>query len=232
MVEAPTNISLLMTGNNLTLLGDLVRRTVVCNLDAGMERPELREFSRNAVAHVAARRGPGVRAALTLVKGYLDAGCPRVLDARGQRVPPFGSFELWDQMVRLPLMWAGWPDPLQPAESMREQDHEFAGMLDFMQALLAATDGKALTTGEIIGLMRERQPNYAEREDGWRWPALHEAGEAVFGADKTWEAALLGRRFRAWKRRILGGLRLVEVPSLGRRNGRYWSVERARPETG
>jgi len=227
MVEAPTNITLLMTGNNLTLLGDLVRRTVLCNLDAGMERPELREFERNAVAHVAQRRGQGVRAALTIAKGYLDAGCPRMTDAQGRRVPPFGSFELWDRLVRLPLMWAGWPDPLQPAEGMREQDHEFAGMVDFMQALLEASGGNAMTAAEIINLMRERQPSYADHE-GFRWPELHEAGEAVFGADKTWDASLLGRRFRAWKRRILGGLRLNEAPGLGRRGGRYWRVERAR----
>src|SRR4051812_47977606 len=33
------------TGNNITLVGDMTRRTVLCTLDAGVERPELRRFS-------------------------------------------------------------------------------------------------------------------------------------------------------------------------------------------
>jgi putative DNA primase/helicase len=225
IVEAPTNLTLLMTGNNLTLLGDLVRRTVLCNLDAGLERPELREFERNAVAHVRERRGQGVRAALTIAKGYLDAGCPRVTDGQGRRVAPFGSFEIWDKMIRLPLMWAGWPDPLQAAESMREQDHEFAGMVDFLAALLEASQGKPMTIAEIADLMKERR-SYEFGTEGPKYPALHEAAEAAFGPSQQWEGQKLGYRFRYWKQRILGGLRLVEAVEKGRRNGRYWRVER------
>ena len=228
MVEAPTNITLLMTGNNLTLLGDLVRRTVLCNLDAGLERPELREFERNAVAHVAQRRGQGVRAALTIAKGYLDAGCPRLTDAQGQRVAPFGSFEVWDRLVRLPLIWAGWPDPLQPAERMRDQDHEFAGMVDFLAALLEASGGQALTAAEIAALMKERQGQgtYAEGPDGLRFPELHEAGETVFGPSKEWDGKMLGYRLRNWKGRILGGLRLMEASNQRRKGRNSWRVER------
>ena len=32
-------------GNGLTLLGDMTRRAVLCSLDAGVERPELRRFA-------------------------------------------------------------------------------------------------------------------------------------------------------------------------------------------
>ena len=42
--EMPTNVSVTVTGNNLTILGDLARRTLICRLDPGVERPELREF--------------------------------------------------------------------------------------------------------------------------------------------------------------------------------------------
>ena len=224
MVDAPTNVAWFMTGNNLTLLGDLVRRTLVCNLDAGMERPELREFARNAIEHVRERRGQGIRAALTIIKGYLDAGCPPI-QVDGKPLSTFGSFEMWDKLVRRPLMWAGWPDPLASAEGMREQDHEFGGMVDFLRALLEASEGRAMTTAEILALMRERQGDYV---DGPRWPDLFEAGETVFGPSRDWDAQKLGYRLRPWKLRVLGGLRLVQDQSKGRRAGRFWRVAPAR----
>jgi hypothetical protein len=225
MVDAPTNVCWFMTGNNLTLLGDLVRRTLVCNLDAGMERPELRVFKRDAIAHVRERRRQGIRAALTIVKGYLDAGCPEIL-VEGKPLRSFGSFEVWDRLVRRPLMWAGWPDPLQSAEGMREQDHEFGGMVDFLRALLEASEGKAMTTAEILGLMRERLGAYAEGHDGARWPALVEAGETVFGPAREWDAQKLGYRLRPWKQRVLGGLKLVQEE--GRAHKRLWRVQSVR----
>jgi putative DNA primase/helicase len=43
-VETPVNAALYATGNNLAIAGDLVRRTLLCSLDAQCERPELRTF--------------------------------------------------------------------------------------------------------------------------------------------------------------------------------------------
>ena len=45
------------TGNNISPKGDLVRRTLTCNLVADRERPELRRFERDLVADVLANRG-------------------------------------------------------------------------------------------------------------------------------------------------------------------------------
>ncbi len=42
--ELPTNVLVTATGNNLVLAGDMTRRGLLCRLDAGVERPELREF--------------------------------------------------------------------------------------------------------------------------------------------------------------------------------------------
>ena len=46
-VDAPTSSLITATGNNLTLEGDMTRRSVCAELDAGVERPELREFDVN-----------------------------------------------------------------------------------------------------------------------------------------------------------------------------------------
>lgn len=213
--EAPTNVCLLMTGNNLTLVGDLVRRVVLVNLDAGCERPEQRVFARDAVDYVLAHRAALIRAALTISKAYLDSGCPEV------RGPPYGSFEVWDRMVRRPLMWAGWPDPLVPAEAMRDQDHELTGMRDLLAAWLAARP-EPCTAAELADLIRSRVPLMGE---GWaaQYPALTEAAVQVMGEPSKWGGRELGYRLRAMQGRLLGGLRIVKVGE--RKNVARWRVE-------
>jgi putative DNA primase/helicase len=86
LILVPNNAHLFATGNNLTIRGDLVRRGLTCTLDAGRERPELRQFASNPLAAVATDRGAYVRASLMIVRGYLDAGSPGLL-------PRLASFE-------------------------------------------------------------------------------------------------------------------------------------------
>jgi hypothetical protein len=217
IVEAPTNVTLLMTGNNLTLIGDLTRRAVLCNLDAGCERPELREFSRDGIAHVLAHRAEGIHHALSITKAYLDAGCPPV------DCPPFGSFELWDRMVRRPLLWAGWEDPLTPAGSMREQDHEFGGMSDLLAAWYDQPDWRVLTAAELYEHITARVPINAA-DYGPRDPALTDAAVTVMGQMGRWSPKELGYRLRQWSGRIINGYRVVNQGKSKR--GVIWRVER------
>jgi hypothetical protein len=51
--------SVFATGNNFTPVGDLCRRVITINLDAGMERPELRQFKFDPVERVLEDRGKG-----------------------------------------------------------------------------------------------------------------------------------------------------------------------------
>ena len=216
IVEAPTNVCMMMTGNNLTLVGDLVRRTLVCTLDAKVERPELRVFSRDAVEYVLERRADLIRAALILSKAYCDAGRPAI-DA-----PPYGSFERWDAMVRRPLLWAGWQDPLVPAEAMREQDHELVGMREFLAAWHKASP-EPITASDLSDLVRARVPLMG---DGWapQWPSLQDSAIQVMGDLHKWGARELGYRLRAMAGRLFAGARVVKRKS--DRNGKtHWQVE-------
>ena len=43
--EFECKAAIFATGNNLILVGDMVRRAVICTLDAGVERPELANSS-------------------------------------------------------------------------------------------------------------------------------------------------------------------------------------------
>jgi hypothetical protein len=112
------------TGNNITFKGDMVRRGLVCNLEALDERPELREFEADALDIAAANRGTYVAAALTIVRAYLTAGAPKVCK-------PLGSYAAWSTMVRSPLIWLGEPDPAISMEGIRDEDVELSNIREF-----------------------------------------------------------------------------------------------------
>ena len=97
---------LFATGNNVSLVGDLTRRGLICNLDAPIERPELREFKYDPLAMVLADRGKYIAAALTITKAYLTSG-ERV------KCSPIGSYGDWSRVVREALIWLGEEGPAQ-----------------------------------------------------------------------------------------------------------------------
>jgi putative DNA primase/helicase len=66
-----SHATVLANGNNITVAGDLVRRSIQCSLDPEMERPELRQFRSDPFKTVVADRGKYVAAALTVVRGRL-----------------------------------------------------------------------------------------------------------------------------------------------------------------
>jgi putative DNA primase/helicase len=106
---------LFATGNNITFLGDMTRRGLIANLDAKVERPELREFSFDPIERVLADRGAYIAAAITIARAYIAAGSPKVCSA-------LGSYGQWSQMVRSPLVWLGQEDPVKSMDEAREED--------------------------------------------------------------------------------------------------------------
>jgi hypothetical protein len=112
------------TGNNITFRGDMVRRGLVCNLEALDERPELRVFQKDALELAADNRGAYVAAALTIVRAYLAAGSPKICG-------PFGSYAAWSTMVRSPLVWLDEPDPIISMEGIRDEDTVLNSIREF-----------------------------------------------------------------------------------------------------
>jgi putative DNA primase/helicase len=115
--NAPVSVLFTATGNNLILESDLTRRSIRCELDAKVERPELREFDVNAKMMFRERRGELVSAALTIIR----AG--RVAELKPIS-PPLGSFEMWSDWVRNPLQWLGCADPCDSMERIYQGDPE------------------------------------------------------------------------------------------------------------
>jgi hypothetical protein len=117
-VETAMNASIFANGNNLVIAGDLTRRCLLGSLDAGVERPELRNFQIDVIEEVHAKRGELVVAGLTILRAW------HVARAAGERVNagPYGGFADWSRRVREPLIWLGEADPCDTVAKVREND--------------------------------------------------------------------------------------------------------------
>jgi putative DNA primase/helicase len=93
------------SGNNLKLASDLTRRTLMINLAARCESPELRRFDKTFVAICNEDRLHIVKSILTILKAWHVAGKPEVGHTR------LGTFEQWSDEIGAPIMWLGMPDP-------------------------------------------------------------------------------------------------------------------------
>jgi len=114
-VETPANASLFATGNNLVVAGDLIRRTLMCSLDARCERPELRRFDIEPIGVIRAGRGRLVVAALTVLRAWHVSG-------ERMQIMPLGGFEDWSARIREPLIWLGAADPCDTISKVRASD--------------------------------------------------------------------------------------------------------------
>ena len=185
IVDLPTNVFVTATGNNLALVGDMTRRAVLCRIDAGVERPELRVFDGpDPVAIAKAQRGELAVAALTIMRAYSVAGRP------AQRAP-LGSFEGWSRAVRDALIWAGSADPVGTMEEARKRDPR----LDELKAIIAqwakVIGGDRVSTRQVI----ERATRKIEFGDGgFQHPDFREALLKVAGEG----GAVNGRRLGTW----------------------------------
>jgi hypothetical protein len=195
------NVALLCaTGINLVLAGDLTRRSLLCSLDPGVERPELRTFRDplDPVARVRRDRPGLVVAALTLMRAHVLAGRPSPL-------PPLGGFEQWCRLVREALVWLGEGDPCVTMEDLREVDPA-AGDLAAVMAQWEEHIGvhNTATTAKMIQVATERG-HYDES----RRPEFRDALLSIAGAGQTVNSRRLGRWMLRQQNRILGGRRFV-----------------------
>lgn len=214
VISVPTHSLMLATGNNLAVVGDLKRRVVLVRMDAKTERPEQRPIERDHVATVMARRGELIRAALTIPMAYLAAGAPTI-DGH----TPFGSFEEWDRLIRRPLLWLGYPDPLCGAEALRESDPD----IEAMRALFNAwVDVPALSGPRTVSEIIDKGMEYLPGGGDPSCPELRDALQLVC-AEKI-NSRRLGYWMRAHRDRIVDGMQLQRCGEEGHAKVATWKI--------
>jgi len=196
----PRSTTILATGNNLTVTGDLTRRCVLARLDAEQEHPEDRTFRNNPVARVLADRGKYIAACLSICRAYVLAGRPGCLD-------PLPSFEGWSNLVRSALVWLDQSDPLETLHRARQDDPAKAerdALLLAWAENIGTGSGTMRSSAQIITLAHEDSA-----VGGLRFPELHQALHQAVGGPGGITSRRLGVWLRKHKDQITNGVRLT-----------------------
>ena len=202
VMKLESRSTIFATGNNISVVGDMGRRIIMCLLDAGIERPELREFAGNPVDRVLAERGKYIAACLTIVRAYIAAGRP-------DKAPSIASFAGWSDTVRSSLMWLGEPDPMVTMELARDED-------PVLQNMVAVFEGLKDCIGVDVAVSASQMLRIAQGGDGTISEEAEDKFEifytALSNATSTPAGHItpkrLGNWLSAYKGRIVGGLTL------------------------
>lgn len=132
------------SGNNVTPVADLARRSIVIRLDANSEQMKLRRFKiKNLRGYLLEHRAELLMHALTVVAAYHSAS--------GIDLTPLPSFELWSKMVREPLVWLGLPDPCETQKT--ETDDESGSVSEIFEMLATYMGDREFTALDIARLV-------------------------------------------------------------------------------
>ncbi|HXZ14788.1 MAG TPA: hypothetical protein VEH77_02225, partial [Roseiarcus sp.] len=204
------------TGNNLVLVGDVTRRSLLSCLDPKCERPETRVFVSNPCQVAKANRPALVGAALTILRAFHIAG------RQYTKAPPLGSFEEWSSLVRGALLWLGCADPVDSMDAVRTSDPKLSHLRAVAEQWRAVIGPEGVTAADVIKRATERPGRNGEPAD-FDHAEFREVLIIVAG-DK---GAINGRRLGKWLAeaagRIVDGRRFTHC---GTRQGvRVWALE-------
>jgi len=134
-IRIPNRALLILTGNNMSLAGDLPRRVIICRIDPQTDQPFARQFDLDPLAHVLAHRAEMLAAACILIRArftHMKTSAPGRL----------ASFEAWDDLVRQTVCWAdvalrlgAFGDPMDLVREAQAADPESDALFSLLDAL-------------------------------------------------------------------------------------------------
>lgn len=204
-VSIPSRILLLLTGNNLTLAGEMPRRVLKCRLDAQVANPATRKFDSNPLEYIAANRQQLVQAALTLIKGYLQSTECKAGGAVANEST--ASFEDWDYMIRQTVAWVdstlgvtGYADPAQALKDAVATDPDADAFREALEGIKGLMGNRWFESREIYSMLSASDNLNASKK-------LKELLEDITGTNRLTTRGL-GCVFAYRVDRIIGGLKL------------------------
>jgi hypothetical protein len=184
-VSLPMTFIWLATANNVTLTPDMPGRTCFCRMESAVEHPEQRtEFKHpDLIEYTKNHRRQLAMAALSIPAGYIKAGRP------DKKLPAWGGFQEWSDLVRNSIVWAGLPD-CDTRETIAElADDETDILRRLMDGWQELGEG-AHTVAEAVELI-----------DLGRAPVLKQ----LLAETRGERSQTLGVLLRDWRGRVLGG---------------------------
>jgi DNA polymerase-1 len=199
--DLPADTIWTLTGNNVSYVGDMVRRVLPVRLMSQHERPEDRtDFAqRDLLSYVTAIRAGLVVRVVRVMQAYLQAGRPI------QPGSQWGGFSQWYDLIRGCVVWCGLDDPMTTRETAMESDASTDAV-----ALLHEAIHEAMKDGYTYGVSASQLVLMAEMvtSDGApRYPAIYEAVAMLCGGRPNSKS--LGRQIQQYKNRWLGQRSIV-----------------------
>jgi hypothetical protein len=203
---------ILANGNHVQVDDNLSRRTLLVELDAGVEKPELRYFNLRPIDMLVENRGAYVAAILTALRAYLMA-----LERAETKpiLPRVGSFEEWSDFARSLVIWCGFRDPIEAMAIAQAEDPEKAARGAVFRGLQALFCDRPFTAGNVI-----------ERLERAEYDALDELppGEAEIcrsirdnlrsllpNHSRGLNAQSLAGLFKSWATKVEAGLKFARL---------------------
>lgn len=219
--ELPCGALITATGNNLAIVGDLARRTVMCRLDAACEKPHEREFEQDPIKMVRADRGKYVCAALTVLRAYTVAGMPNTPKV-------LGSFADWSDWIRGALTWLGRADPVATMESVREGDPALAAIRAVVAGWIEALANEEVVVKAIIAKANSMTAWTQRNGSVAKHPEFRDALLAVAGIRDEIDPGRLGKWLRAKRNKVIAGHQFVKTGETG--GIARWRLQPVKPD--
>ena len=210
---------IMLTGNNLTLAGDMPRRVLPIRLDAQVANPATRKFDSNPLDYIKHNRQRLVQAGLTLIRAYLES--PECKSGGAVKGESTASFEDWDYMVRQTVAWVAggigmfeYEDPLNAISEAVATDPELEVLNEALEGIEKLMGNEWFETRELLKSLDspEKSPNgkqHAIDLEGFLelGAEVKEMLEDITGVNKL-SSRGLGRVLGYRVDRIAGGLKL------------------------
>jgi len=199
-MSIPNRMLLLITGNNMSIQGDMVRRVPICRIDPGTDVPASREFAFCPKKYVKDNREKMVVAVLTVIRGWFSSE----EYANGQKAKGgAGSFEVWESIVRQPIAWLAnslgrddLDDVMNAFKNGHENDPEAEILRDLFNGATRRFGGEKFTAKELLA--------HAKMDVD-----LMELFDDAFGGKTEMTSRRLGQVLKNRKDRVASGLKLV-----------------------
>lgn len=206
-----------ITGNNVAIGGDLARRCLWVDIDAGVPDPQNRTgFKHNLHQFVPQNRPRIVWALLTLIRGWQAAGAPSD-PAKGS-----DSYAEWIRVCDAICRFAGYDGTVGSGAhqiTMSSDDEEWS---QFLEALHDAFGDQSFTSKTVIAATQPygNDTGVSVPENVLPGPILDKRSQAASAAKS------LGRWFTNRKGRWADGYRIVAAGRDGHTKHQLWRVER------
>ena len=220
-ISVPTRSLVIVTGNNVTLRGDLCRRMLRCRIDPKMETPWKRAFDLDPVQYCKINRFEMIRDALTILRAGMQNG-PKNPDRTA-------SFEVWSDTVRRAVCFIAEDqfsdflevaDPVKSIDVSYEMDPETSKLTALIAVWNTIWQEKPV---KIANLIQNAMETLSPGND-YLYPELRAALDEIAGEGKSINSRRLGR----WVERNHG--RIVNkryIEPAGYRDGvRIWKLKK------